>query len=55
MAGRSGWKKMLIWPALAATLVVVLVVWLEWLGSEQPMRVIEIPVQPTEAKTRLRN
>lgn len=55
MARRGGWKKMLIWLALAATLVVVLVVWLEWLGSEQPMRVIEIPVQPTEAKTGSRN
>lgn len=55
MARRGGWKKMLIWLALAATLAVVLVIWLEWLGSEQPMRVIEIPVQPTEAKTGSRN
>lgn len=55
MAQRSGWQKMLIWLVLAATLAVVLVVWLEWLGSEQPMRVIEIPVQPPEAKAGSRN
>ena len=55
MARQIEWKSRLAWLLLVAGLAVALLMWLEWLGSEQPMRVTEIPVQAPITKAGSRN
>jgi hypothetical protein len=44
MMRRSNGKKWLMRSLLVAGLAIALLVWLEWLGSAQPLQVMEIPV-----------
>ena len=46
--GRNRWKLLLT----AAIFVVGLLFWLEWLGSEQPQKVTEIPVAKPDSKAK---
>lgn len=46
---------MLGWLLLVAGLATALLVWLEWLGSERPLQIREIPVVMPETKAGLRN
>jgi hypothetical protein len=55
MARQIERKSKLAWLLLVAGLAVALLMWLEWLGSEQPMRVTEIPVQAPTTKAGSRN
>ncbi len=55
MARQIEWKSRLAWLLLVAGLAVALLMWLEWLGSEQPMQVTEIPVQAPITKAGSRN
>lgn len=45
MQGKPKVKRIMPWLAVAIVLVVALF-FFEWLGSEQPQRVVEIEVQP---------
>jgi hypothetical protein len=55
MARRGGKKNMWAWLLPVAGLVTALLIWLEWLGSEQPMQIREIPVQAPATKAGSRN
>jgi len=55
MAQCSSGKKWLVWLLLVAGAAIALLMWLEWLGSEQPMQVIEIPVQAPATVSGSRN
>jgi hypothetical protein len=55
MGRRGGKKNLWAWLLLVAGLVTALLVWLEWLGSEQPMQLREIPVQTPATKAGSRN
>ncbi len=55
MARQIEWKSRLAWLLLVAGLAVALLMWLEWLGSEQPMQVTEIPVQAPTTRAGSRN
>jgi hypothetical protein len=55
MARREVWGRRLAWPALIAVLATALLFWMEHLGSEQPLQVMEIPVQPPAEKAGSRN
>jgi hypothetical protein len=55
MARQRVWGKRLAWLALLAGLAIALLFWLEHLGSEQPLQVKEIPVQPPAEKAGSRN
>ncbi len=43
------WLKRRGWLVLGIALIALLV-WLEWLGSEQPVKMMEVPIQETPAK-----
>ncbi|MBL0924100.1 MAG: hypothetical protein IBJ12_06480 [Sphingomonadaceae bacterium] len=41
---RGGRKKWLLWSVPVAIIAITLLLWLEWLGSERPLQIKEIPV-----------
>lgn len=47
---RRGKSAKWIYAVGAAILAIVLLFWLEWLGSEQPLKTIEVPVSQPVAK-----
>lgn len=52
---RSRWKKLLPRLLLVAFVAAALLFWFEWLGSEQPLELKEIPVQAPAEKAGSRN
>jgi hypothetical protein len=55
MVRRGKRRNRVAWLLLVAGLAAALLFWLEWLGSEQPMQVTEIPVQAPINKAGSRN
>jgi len=55
MTRRSNGKKWLVLSLLVAAMVIALLMWLERLGSEQPVQVIEIPVKSPATVSGSRN
>jgi hypothetical protein len=50
MVRHGMWGKRLAWLVLLAGLATALLFWFENLGSEQPLQMKEIPVQPPAEK-----
>lgn len=48
-------KNWLLRSLLVAGMAIALLMWFEWLGSEQPMQVMEIPVKVPATKAGSRN